>query len=829
MNANDLISADLLPRNVPKPSSFHENTLKPEVPEVSLMFDNGFQYSKSNDNREKSVKSSMKLSEGLRDRRCGSPIMSEAVQELLQKNNKQFVTPNKQKSKPSTPNKNKQVERPNSLKSSSDELDNERQNGVDNNRHINSENHLIEPVESYSVWKYKNQHMFNREEVNRKDIENHSENGQNDEHREIRSNNRYKPNYEQQQAGLRYQNLPYEQDDLQYPRADPMKYVQEYPNSIDLVRNKNEQFRIENEYVETRRPTGKPSWRNASPMSQEPLHSAVRYNEPVPCQTRRPEGNNSVNELCKIVEFQTKHIEFLNEQIYNLTLQNKSFSNVKQQLKTLEDTQTETMDFMKRNFDKINDALQSIGSANKESKPANSIKNSPCKKSDLAESEKAENTLEKMEKKLIDLINNKLNSKPSPEPTETLHRNKNQNFVEEEEEGDTSSSEYSPVDKQDKQCACACDKKQVQVSSKSKQREFGVKKSQKHTNEIENRVHTKCPTGYQTDMMKYNAQVMNHWESPPGPSKQVANSKPAKKSQRKSNQMEQIVNPQSMPKLGPSQPLLYYQQPVYQQEKIVQSNKRMSNEGKPKKDKIKNSPDEKYGTRGRKGKPKGPAHYSKNNGAPAFRLESNLMNEENSLTLNARELPVINEHIPSPEASVHIDMGEYQSSDNESDQDSDQTGNREVSEESNDEPEDEAVPWPTFYNNVVGKVHKLLQGGHQAPVEQADDIPDDQYRTVQVRMATIDQFKKMGISFVDDSPNSKRVTFNNKNKNPKHEPPHYENYRPSDGSSKRAPLTAVCNTNLSFASLQYLQRYHLLPNVQTQDLFHPNNEMNHED
>jgi hypothetical protein len=35
-------------------------------------------------------------------------------------------------------------------------------------------------------------------------------------------------------------------------------------------------------------------------------------------------------------------------------------------------------------------------------------------------------------------------------------------------------------------------------------------------------------------------------------------------------------------------------------------------------------------------------------------------------------------------------------------------------------------------------------------------MPDDQYRTVQVRMATIDQFKKMGISFVDDSPNSKR-------------------------------------------------------------------------
>lgn len=47
------------------------------------------------------------------------------------------------------------------------------------------------------------------------------------------------------------------------------------------------------------------------------------------------------------------------------------------------------------------------------------------------------------------------------------------------------------------------------------------------------------------------------------------------------------------------------------------------------------------------------------------------MNDEHSLTLNARELPIINEHIPSPEASVHIDMGEYQSSSSECD-DSDQ-------------------------------------------------------------------------------------------------------------------------------------------------------------
>lgn len=53
--------------------------------------------------------------------------------------------------------------------------------------------------------------------------------------------------------------------------------------------------------------------------------------------------------------------------------------------------------------------------------------------------------------------------------------------------------------------------------------------------------------------------------------------------------------------------------------------------------------------------------------------------------------------------------------------------------------------------SLQGKVHKLLQSE-----ESAADIPDDQYRTVQVRMATIDQFKKMGISFVDDSPNGKR-------------------------------------------------------------------------
>ncbi|KAL1455962.1 hypothetical protein WDU94_000724 [Cyamophila willieti] len=678
--------------------------------------------------------------------------------------------------------------------------------------------------------------MFNREQVNQNDNEHLSENIQNDdEHREIRSNSRhaYRINYEQQ-AGMRYQKLPYEQDELQYPRVDPMKHVQQYPNSIDLVRNKNDQLRIEEEYVETRRPTGKPSWRNVSPMSQEPLHSAVRYNESIPYQTKRPEVNNSVGELCKIVEFQTKHIEFLNEQIYNLTLQNKSFSNVKQQLKTLEDTQTEQMDFMKRNFDKLDERLQSIGNVNKENKPPNSNNGFPCKRSDSSESEKIENNLEKMEKKLIDLINSKLNCKPSVVETQTQCRNTNQNF-EEEQESDTSSSEDSPVNKQDKQCPCSCNKKQLQVSSKSKQRESGVRKSQKHASVNDNQAHAKYPTtAYQTDMMKYNAQEMKHWESPPGPSKQVTSSKPAKKIQRKSsNQMEQIANPQPMANLGPGQPVLYYQQPVYQQDKVVQSNRRASHEGKQKKDKIKNSPDEKYGARGRKVKPKGPAHYSKNNGAPAFRPENTLMNEENSLTLNARELPVINEHIPSPEASVHIDMGEYQSSDSESAQDSDQedqTANREVSEESNDEPEDQAIPWPTFYNNVVGKVHKLLQGGHQTTAEKAEDLPDDQYRTVQVRMATIDQFKKMGISFVDDSPNSKRVTFNSKNKNQKLDhPPHYDNYRPSDGSSKRAPLTAVCNTNLSFASLQYLQRYHLLPNVQAQDLFHPDNEIHHED
>ncbi|KAI5700549.1 hypothetical protein M8J75_000370 [Diaphorina citri] len=842
MNTNDLISADLLPRNVPKPSSFHENALKPEVPEVSLMFENGYQYNKPNENNrqpllEKATRSSMKMvSEALRERGSSSPGNSDpveySVQELSQKTTKQFMTPNKQKSKPSTPNKSNKSDRVNHVKSSSDELDNDRQNSQEN-RHINTESHLIEPVESYSVWKYKNQHMFVRdtERVTRKENDNYSSPTQynrheDEEYREVRSHKLpYKTNYEPQQVGVRnIHKLPYEQDDLPNHRMDHLNYIQGHQSpNVDYVQNRHDQVRLEDEYLVNKKPVSKSNWRNVSPMTQDNLEPPLtRYNEAMAYQFKRSDGHNSVSELCRIVEFQTKHIEFLNEQIYNLTMQNKALSNLTKHLKTLEDNRTEEMEFMKTNFEKIQ---QSILNMNKENAPPTNIKSASNQKTESKEKEKVDDHLDKIEKRLMDLINNKLNNMVATEPKCDDHCHEtNENHDEEES---SSSEDIVPVNTKQtgKQCMCACDS--TKQSTKCRPRESASKVNQKSPAlKNDHRVQTRH-LEYQTDLLKHNGKVPKDWESPPCQSKQVMSSKKSmKKIQRKPEQEQMAINPPAIVKPGPSQPILYYQQPVYQPDKFVQNNRRLSNGGKQKKDKNKSSPDDqKQSARLKKMlKPKS-QHYTKN--GAHYRPESTLMNEEHSLTLNARELPVINEHIPSPEASVHIDMGEYQSSSSETDDsENEDVENREVSEESNDQ-EDDGAPWPTFYNNVVGKVHKLLQGNQQGNEEQACDMPDDQYRTVQVRMATIDQFKKMGISFVDDSPNSKRVTFN-KTKTKLN--PQYDPYT-GDGA-KRSPLTAVCNTNLSFASLQYLQRYHLLPtpNIQNQEQFHPgHSEINQDD
>lgn len=556
-----------------------ENTLRPEVPEVSLMFEGGFQFNRPNDiNKnilEKANKSSSKLnSESAKERGGGSPVVSDPTdynihEILLLKNSKQYLTPNKNKSKPSTLNKSLKSNKGDSIKSSSDETDMERKNGEENFRCVNSDNHLIEPVESYSVWKYKNQHMFVKDggqDTQRENVHHGSPEYRNPVNEPRRGSEKppYRPIHDQHQVEM-INKVPFEQSSPDH-RMEYLKYRQEHlsPN-VDYA-NRNNAYRIEEDYVQSQKIVGKSNWRTAPPMMPDISDPVARYNDAMPYQKKSSDGTNGVNELCKIVEFQTKHIEFLNEQIYTLTLQNKTLNNLSKHVKSLEDTQLEQFEYLKKNFDKLQETILSAHNDNNlgNQLPSHEIKTSV--------NDEVESHLERLEKKLIDIINSKMTNKTHGEAKVTTQ---NQIQVEDDEDETSSSEDAVQVNSKHKtriQCKCACDSPK-QPSIKSQPKEVLTKAKQKNSATKTDRRGTVRHLEQQTDLIKYNANVAQEWECPPGYSKQIISKKSNKKIQRHPDQVETLVTNPAMARAVP-QPILYYQQPIYQGSKTAPNNQR---------------------------------------------------------------------------------------------------------------------------------------------------------------------------------------------------------------------------------------------------------------
>ncbi|KAK9500728.1 hypothetical protein O3M35_001934 [Rhynocoris fuscipes] len=187
-----------------------------------------------------------------------------------------------------------------------------------------------------------------------------------------------------------------------------------------------------------------------------------------------------------------------------------------------------------------------------------------------------------------------------------------------------------------------------------------------------------------------------------------------------------------------------------------------------------------------------------------------------SLTLNDVVVPAIEENVPSPQTSFHIEMQEYKTS-------SDSDCDSETSSSDSNEKSPPPVGW-TFYDTVVGKVNDILKKS-SLDKEEKDTDEDD------VRNATLDQLRQLGVSFVEpESPLTKRVTFNNRNnirtkltsrqqlqcdsETSLHMNALANKYLKKEEiiSNETVQEPQKCQNNLSHATLKYLERYQLSPN-----------------
>lgn len=119
---------------------------------------------------------------------------------------------------------------------------------------------------------------------------------------------------------------------------------------------------------------------------------------------------------------------------------------------------------------------------------------------------------------------------------------------------------------------------------------------------------------------------------------------------------------------------------------------------------------------------------------------------EESIVLNSGELEINERPPPSPEPSIHVEMQEYSS-----DEESDKHGG----EMDKQTPK---VGW-TFYNNVLGQVNQILQNSpitrtlKEKMIDKENIIDDLKNKaTVEtVKIATMEQLRQLGISFLDNN------------------------------------------------------------------------------
>ncbi|XP_012284010.1 uncharacterized protein LOC105701664 isoform X2 [Orussus abietinus] len=215
---------------------------------------------------------------------------------------------------------------------------------------------------------------------------------------------------------------------------------------------------------------------------------------------------------------------------------------------------------------------------------------------------------------------------------------------------------------------------------------------------------------------------------------------------------------------------------------------------------------------------------------------------DESLVLSGGELEVKERPPPSPEPSIHVEMQEYSS-----DEDSEHTKRT------------PKIGW-TFYNDVLGQVNQILQNspievrhgkGEGKNLEHNKSEKDDTERKAlldTVKAATMEQLKKLGISFSEnpeasDVNGTKRVTFDSsyyprldyrasvpqgtsaiaESNSSMHMKALELKYLSDEqlaeiamqkqgaGTLKHLTLSNVQGTNMSFATMRYLERYQLLP------------------
>ncbi|OAD58067.1 hypothetical protein WN48_00867 [Eufriesea mexicana] len=200
---------------------------------------------------------------------------------------------------------------------------------------------------------------------------------------------------------------------------------------------------------------------------------------------------------------------------------------------------------------------------------------------------------------------------------------------------------------------------------------------------------------------------------------------------------------------------------------------------------------------------------------------------EDSLILNGGDLKINERPPPTPEPSIHVEMHEYSSDD-----------------DSEKVKRSSKVGW-TFYNNVLGQVNQLLQNSciidnqqqKQTKINQNErDETENRAVLDTVKVATLEQLKKLGISLNENS-EAKELNNSNNAVNETNTSMHMKALalkyltddqlaelavqRQSSTSVKHLMVSNVQGTNMSFATMRYLERYQLLPgknNIQAEDI-----------
>ncbi|XP_024868481.1 uncharacterized protein LOC112452479 isoform X1 [Temnothorax curvispinosus] len=222
-----------------------------------------------------------------------------------------------------------------------------------------------------------------------------------------------------------------------------------------------------------------------------------------------------------------------------------------------------------------------------------------------------------------------------------------------------------------------------------------------------------------------------------------------------------------------------------------------------------------------------------------------------SMILSGGDLKILERPPPTPEPSIHVEMQEY-TSDDESDK------LRHTSK----------IGW-TFYNNVLGQVNEILQNSGVASDKDKDLNHDKTARNVEqendtetrtalntVKAATLEQLRRLGISLTDntehrESNGNKTLDFDssfyprldhqanmthatsvvNETNTSMHMKALALKYlsdeqladiawhKQESSSLKHLMLSNMQGTNMSLATMRYLERYQLLPgknNVQAE-------------